>query len=244
MKNKRVRIIAEIISFSVFMGFPLLVLPTMKAYFVNENQINPVLKGIIITHSLLIAFYYFNSYFALPKFYFTRKYKVYIAMVVSSLLAIILIMQINKEFNPLAQHGVKFSNLIFIFSIFARFVMIFLLSLGFANYQRLKETEQEKLKTELSYLKAQINPHFLFNTLNSIYALTVKKSDSAPESITKLSSIMRYVITDAAHDFVSLEKELTYVNNYIELEKLQLTRKVILEYKVIGDPIGKEITPL
>jgi LytS/YehU family sensor histidine kinase len=122
--------------------------------------------------------------------------------------------------------------------------MIVLLSLGVASYNRLKETEEEKLKAELSYLKAQINPHFLFNTLNSVYALTVQKSDSAPEAITKLSAIMRYSITDAAQDFVSLEKELNYVNAYVELEKLRLTNKVNLNYTVKGSTAGKQIAPL
>lgn len=156
----------------------------------------------------------------------------------------ILSMESNPRFSPFYEVPVPNGKLIFILSIMIRFVMIVLLSMGIASYNRLKQIEEAKLKAELSYLKAQINPHFLFNTLNSIYALTVQKSDNAPESVTKLSSIMRYSITDAAQDFVGLDKELNYINAYVELEKLRLTEKVKLNYSVTGNAEGKKIAPL
>jgi hypothetical protein len=243
MKSKRIKIVVELVAFSVFIGFPLFILPTFRD-FIKEEVLNPILEGILITHSLLIIFYYFNSYFALPRFYFTKKYAVYALILLAWLLLIILIMLTNKSYSPLSTHSFRFGAVIFVFSIVVRFIMIFLFSLGLAAYQRLKETEQAKLKSELSFLKAQINPHFLFNTLNSIYALTIKKSDSAPESVTKLSSIMRYVITDAAHDLVSLDKEIAYVSAYVDLERLRLTPKVKLDYTVEGNTARKQIAPL
>jgi LytS/YehU family sensor histidine kinase len=159
-----------------------------------------------------------------------------------TLLAFLLLVNIYFDFNPIPP--LRFSILLFLFTVFVRFLMMFLLSMGLMAYNRLKEAEEEKLKSELSYLKAQINPHFLFNTLNSIYALTVKKSDVAPESVTRLAAIMRYAITDAVNDFVPLEKEITYVSSYIDLEKLRLTQKVKLEYSVEGGLEGKQIAPL
>jgi len=243
MKSKYIRRIIEVVAWSLFLGFPLFIFPSLKPFFGPEGTI-PAVYGILLTHSILIVFYYFNYYYALPKFYFTKKYKIYFPLVISILIAIILLLQLHPDLNPLHYATIQFAKTIFIFSIVVRFLMVFLLSLGFSAYSRLRQAEEEKLKTELSFLKAQINPHFLFNTLNSIYALAVKKSDSTPESVTKLAAIMRYVITDAAHDFVLLEKEINYVSSYIELEKLRLTQKVRLTYSVTGDPAGKQIAPL
>ena len=72
---------------------------------------------------------------------------------------------------------------------------------------RWKKSEKEKLDAELSYLKAQINPHFLFNTLNSIYSLAIIKSDDVASSIVKLSNMMRYVLSESSNEFVILHRE-------------------------------------
>jgi hypothetical protein len=243
MKSKSILFIIQALAWLVFLIFPGFVLSTIEPVFTN-GSLHGALKGILILHSVLIAFYYLNYYYLIPKFYFTKRYSIYFPLLGVSMLFMILLMEIDPQFSPFYNSSLKVGELAFIFSIVVRFVMIFLLSLGIASYNRLKKTEEGKLKAELSYLKAQINPHFLFNTLNSIYALAVKKSDSAPESITKLSAIMRYAITDAAQDFVALEKEITYVSAYVELEKLRITDKVKLSYTVTGDPIGKQIAPL
>jgi hypothetical protein len=227
----------------IFILFPAFIYSTIQPL-VAEGYLNPAFKGIIITHTSLIAFYYFNYYYALPKFYFTKQFSKYVPLVLLWFLLITTFLLTDPNYNPLSSAHLPYATLIFISSVFIRFLMVFLLSIGISGYSRLKQAEQEKLKTELSYLKAQINPHFLFNTLNSIYALTVKKSDAAPEAVTKLSSIMRYVITDAADDLVSLEKEMNYVSAYIELEKLRLTNKVDLNYTVSGQMTGKQIAPL
>lgn len=243
MKSKYIRLTIEVLVWTGFIIFPLILFPTIQPY-VDKGLINPATIGVIITHSLLILFYYFNYYYALPRYYFTRRYVVYFPLVLSYLLLLLLIMLSNKNFNPLPSPPFKYATLAFSISIVLRFIMMLLLSLGFASYNRLKRAEEEKLKSELSFLKAQINPHFLFNTLNSIYALAVKKSESTPESVTKLASIMRYVITDAASDLVPLNKEIDYVTSYIELEKLRLTQKVNFTYSLKGDFFGQHISPL
>lgn len=243
MKNKYVRISFEILVWTCFIVFPLILFPTLQP-FVDKGIINPPLLGVIITHSLLIVLYYFNYYYALPKFYFKKLYLRYFPLMALCLAALILVMLSNPDFNPLPSPPFIYAKTAFVISVALRFMMMLLLSLGFASYNRLRASEAEKLKSELSYLKAQINPHFLFNTLNSIYALTVKKTDSASESITKLAAIMRYAITDAANDEVPLEKEINYIASYIELEKLRLTEKVKLEYEAGGDFGGKKISPM
>jgi LytS/YehU family sensor histidine kinase len=110
--------------------------------------------------------------------------------------------------------------------------------------QRKKEIETEKLNTELSFLKSQINPHFLFNTLNNIYSLAVAKSDATAGAVLKLSSIMRYVITDTKHHLVPLEKELQFIQHYIDLQKVRLTDKMEINFSISGDVENKQIAPL
>lgn len=97
--------------------------------------------------------------------------------------------------------------------------------LGFISFnrkqQRLLKLEEEKRSIELKVLKNQLNPHFLFNTLNNLYTLTLKKDDKAPEVIAKLSEILDFVLYRCNEDYVSVEKEITLIENYIALEKLR-----------------------
>jgi two-component system LytT family sensor kinase len=131
------------------------------------------------------------------------------------------------------------------------FLLVFVLSTGIKvinqwlrSEQRAKEISNEKLHAELSFLKAQINPHFLFNTLNNIYALASAQSDQTAPAVMKLSSIMRYVLTEARNDLVPLEKEILFTTHYIELQKMRLTDKTKIEFVINGDPLGREIAPL
>lgn len=104
--------------------------------------------------------------------------------------------------------------------------------------------EAERANAELSFLKAQINPHFLYNTLNNIYTLCITGSENAAESIMKLSNIMRYVTDEAEADFVPLQGEIDCIENFIDLQKLRLGKKVSLVYEVKGETAGHTISPL
>jgi len=125
-----------------------------------------------------------------------------------------------------------------------QFLLVFSLSFFLRVNQRLSHIQSEKLKTEVSYLRAQINPHFLFNTLNSLYALALEKSDAAPEAILKLSSMMRYVVTESGRDSVALENEINYIKNYISLQQLRMDGNTPLTFIVTGNTGGKNISPL
>ncbi len=107
-----------------------------------------------------------------------------------------------------------------------------------------KEAEKEKLDSELAFLKSQINPHFLFNTLNSIYSLALIKSEMTPEAVMKLSDIMRFVIQDSHFDKVSLEMEVQYIRYYVELQQLRLNDKVDLRMNIEGEFDSKQIPPM
>jgi two-component system, LytTR family, sensor kinase len=107
-----------------------------------------------------------------------------------------------------------------------------------------KEAEKEKLHTELALLKHQINPHFLFNTLNSIYSLALMKSDQTAEAVMKLSDMMRYVIQDVGHDTVPLSQELEYLGYYVELQKIRLSGNTEIRMDIGGDPAPYNIPPM
>jgi two-component system sensor histidine kinase AlgZ len=129
------------------------------------------------------------------------------------------------------------------------FIVIFVAMLRFAvEWLELEakknEAENEKLTAELNFLKAQINPHFLFNTLNNLYYLAYSKSDNTTEVIAKLSQMMRYMIYDSNHPKVLLSKEIEYMQSYISLERLRLNDQIPIRFDVTGNPQNIWITPL
>jgi LytS/YehU family sensor histidine kinase len=107
-----------------------------------------------------------------------------------------------------------------------------------------KEVENERLMAELNFLKAQINPHFLFNTLNNLYYLAYTKSVNTTEVIAKLSDVMRYMLYEANHSLVPLRKEIDYVENYIDLERLRLNNQIPVQITVDGPVDSVYIAPL
>lgn len=110
--------------------------------------------------------------------------------------------------------------------------------------QRAVRAEADKANAELSFLKAQINPHFLFNTLNNIYSLAVTNNKATAASIMKLSQIMRYVTDEVSEDFVPLQSEIECISNYIDLQKLRLSKKTSVVFEVSGNTEIKRISPL
>ena len=98
--------------------------------------------------------------------------------------------------------------------------------------QQTQELEKKNIQSELQFLKSQVNPHFLFNTLNNLYALTLKKSDKAPEIVLKLSEMMRYMLYECNEKRVSLRKEINYLNNYLELEMLRQPKDIDVQLNV------------
>ncbi len=113
-----------------------------------------------------------------------------------------------------------------------------------SSEQRMAKAESERISAELSFLKAQINPHFLFNTLNNIYMLSMMNSEHTSESIMKLSNIMRYVTDDVMQDFVPLSNELKCISDYIDLQKLRLGKQTTLDFKISGKAGNQQIAPL
>ncbi len=114
-------------------------------------------------------------------------------------------------------------------------------------YKERRETEalkREKIDAELKFLKSQTNPHFLFNTLNSIYGLALEKSEKTPSLILKLSDILSYTLYESNVEKVALSKELMLIENIIALEKERYEKRVVIHYTVEGDVEGIKIPPL
>jgi len=107
-----------------------------------------------------------------------------------------------------------------------------------------KKLAEEKLAAELSFLKSQVHPHFLFNTLNNLYALTLIKSEKTPDMVLKLSGLLDYMIYKSNDDFVPLKKELEILEGYIELEKMRYNERLELHYEIQGEVDDHRIAPL
>lgn len=209
--------------------------------------------------AFLLIFYYTNTHVLIPQLLTKKKWLWYIFIVLGLLFLFLFIHRIfddivraempeqirsrmqrrhHSYFYPFTPSTAVFF-LVFTVSTCTRVIQEWL---GIESKRQ--EIENEKLATELSFLKSQINPHFLFNTLNNIYSLAVVKSDATADAVLKLSSIMRYVLSETKHDTVPLDKEIQFVRHYIELQKVRLTDKVTIEFTVDGETDGKQIAPL
>lgn len=133
-----------------------------------------------------------------------------------------------------------FTSVIFIFlSIVLQFTMDW-----FKNERIQRELENQKLIAELAFLKSQINPHFLFNSLNSIYSLAYQRSENTPEAILKLSEIMRYMLYECNDHKVELGKEVQYIQNYIDLQKIRFGKRTHVNFEVNGILGHQQIVPM
>jgi two-component system, LytTR family, sensor kinase len=130
----------------------------------------------------------------------------------------------------------------FMLTFFSGFIHLFFSFLKTSDEK--KALENAKLKAEIYQLKSQINPHFLFNTLNSIYSLAHHNPEKTQQAVLKLSEIMRYMIYDATAEKIPLQKDIHYLNSYIQLQRLRLSDKVTVNYEVKGDLQGLTIAPM
>ncbi len=150
----------------------------------------------------------------------------------------------EKEFFFSEPEKALFSNFIINgFFIFLSTVYKFTVD-WFFNEKEKSDLEKQRLTAELAFLKSQINPHFLFNSLNNIYSLAYQKSDATPNAILKLSEIMRYMLYESNDHRVSLEKEIVYLNSFIELQKLRFKGKAFVDLEVEGNISELNIVPL
>jgi len=248
MRGKTLQILIHVIGCMVFLSLPVIFSPDILKLG-NLLQIPHFLQD-FMAYLLLLLFFYLNYYVLIPTLYFKKKYFAFTLLIIIYYLIVAIVPHIVINENRFTHASGFFPNQMPppfhnpFKEHFFEFLVVLSLSLMLKINNRLKLAEKQKVNAELSYLKAQINPHFLFNTLNSIYSLAIEKSDYTATAVLKLSGMMRYVITDVNHKFVPLEKEINYLSDYIELQKIRIDNAIKLDYFVLGDTIGKEIAPL
>jgi len=202
----------------------------------------------LLFHISLLFLVYINLQVLIPRLLQKGKYLFY-ALFVAILLATTyglheLTFELLLPLLPTEYYMVSFTDYKVLLTIFLIYlVLTTLLKLSKSWYQ-LQRVEKEKLSIELNSLKSQVNPHFLFNSLNSIYSLALSKSEQTAETVLELSNLLRYMLYEVGDDKVELSKELEMLENYIELQKLRSDRSTTVTFNVWGDPREKEIAPL
>jgi two-component system LytT family sensor kinase len=210
--------------------------------------------------SMLVA--YANLYLLMPAFYYPQKYVKYAAGLVALLLLSGLLQRFfayaiwvpyDKIHEPTMFRMEKtdfwipvrvFKNAAQNIPIVAITMVIKLMRNAFKQEKHLREMEQQKFNAELGLLKAQINPHFFFNTLNSLYALTLKGSEQASKVVLRLSDLMHYMLHEASAPLVLLQDEIKHLENYIGIEQMRFADRLELSFQYSGDTNGKMIAPL
>ncbi len=192
---------------------------------------------------------YFNLYYLVPKFFVKEKFWLYGAFSVATVSfnslfgATILefVLSGNKVFQPDSYAFVESFQATF--TILMTAVGLNISKRFLVSQARLKELETTGLKAELAYLKHQINPHFLFNSLNNIYVQSKKTPADASESILQLSDLLRYQLYDCAKDKVDLGDEIRYLETFLELDKMRKNKSQV-DFRVTGDsPNGIAVAP-
>src|SRR3569833_73723 len=188
----------------------------------------------------------------MPRFLMRKKYVSYFTLVILSLVGYLFLQSIYDLYlygyilGPY-KRTFRFSAISYnIFSTLWYLVLTVALKLCFVWYEQnrvMHKIKIEKLQAEVNYLRSQINPHFLFNVLNNLYSLTLKKSELAPDVVLKLSDMMEYMLYESNDAYVPLEKEISYLENYLELEKLRQGNHAESRLNITGSPKGHQLAP-
>lgn len=257
--NKNSLILLHILGCTAFLILSLLLSPHPPHDHILD--FSPPTRRDFIANGLMLVFFYLNYYLLIPRLYFNKRYFIYFVCLLAGFLFICLLPTLLTNSAALPRPGVSdnfpkppptyepgATAAASFLSVISHHIFLFfavtLFSLLLKIRTRLFKAEAARNNAELSYLRAQINPHFLFNTLNSIYSLAIVKDDKTADAVIQLSELMRYISRDAESEFVALEKEIGYINNYIALQKTRFGETVVINYRVEGELAGKQIAPL
>lgn len=198
---------------------------------------------------------YFLNYFLVPRYLMKEQYRSFVLYFIYTLIASLFLEMTISVTTLLIMAGAKIrdmspasidlvpllTSLLMVVFFGGAIKMLLHWRQSRVDYERLL---REKVEAELRFLKVQLHPHFLFNTLNNLYYLSSEKSDKAPQAILQLSEILDYVLHQGKSIFVPLENELRQVDNYIALELLRYQDRVRIEKQIIGSPEGRIIGPM
>jgi LytS/YehU family sensor histidine kinase len=209
---------------------------------------------VILLPVTIITTYYLN-YILIPKYIFSKRYAKFFlyfiyTLIISFYIEMGTVLVIFIGVAELKITELYPSNTNAILLIAGMYVVVFLgVALKLLNHYNHSQVEIEKLKSEkveaeLKFLKSQLHPHFLFNTLNNLYALTLEKSDRASDVVLKLSELLDYILYKCNAEMVTMEQEIKQIENYIELEKLRFGGRLELTFNIGQFPITAMIPPM
>ncbi|MFC2109137.1 sensor histidine kinase [Bacteroidota bacterium] len=215
------------------------------------------LKSNLVEFPLHIIVVYIHIYILIPRFILNKKYKQYFLFLIILFGCHYIVrtglnyLLVTKNIWPEAegmQQSFTFNHIvavvlgeIYVVSLATTFKLIFD---WVYELNRVEDLQKIQLKTELDFLKSQIQPHFFFNTLNNLYALTLEKSDVAPSVVLKLSDIMQYVLYEVKEPKVRLFTAINYIQNYLDLERLRYGDKIHSNMDIIGNIEDVKVPPL
>lgn len=215
---------------------------------------------VLVYLPVLIPATYFSIFFLVKRYLFKKRYFLFASMFLASSFCFAVLNRLIyfyisvPEFYPdLAEriYSAGFfhprellSFFISVISLIAFAGFVTLVTDWYSHENTRQQLMKEKYEAELKFLKNQIHPHFLFNMLNNLYALSLKKSDKTPGMILKMSSLLDYMLHEANSQYVTLGREIEVLKDYIELEKTRYGEKIILTLDIDGEIAGKRIAPL
>jgi two-component system, LytTR family, sensor kinase len=217
----------------------------------NENGTSLLeLTRIVINIAFYMLVVYINLGYLIPRFLNQKNFMTYVLLLLAMVAVFtpikVMLLYITyeevdpREFLVMNQHTI----FLLLFTIAGGSTVIKIISDWQRHQRDRKDLETQRMQSEIKFLKSQINPHFLFNTLNSLYALTLKKSDKAPEIVIKLSEMMRYMLYESNERRVPLQKEVNYIQNYLALEALRQSGHADIRFNVEGQITDQTIAPL
>lgn len=251
----------KVLLHTVFWTSMLLIVFVYENWAKPSNFNWPFFIQYVVAFCVFVTVSYINLYVIVPRYFKSKRYLYYaislILLVFIAAVSIVLlkhamnrIIGINPEFSDEHDHSnlLYFFHVLFAQSMFLIATTFFYILEEWIRLQnitiQLKETESEKINSELQALKAQINPHFLFNTLNNIYSHSLDKSPKAPEMILKLSDLMSYILYGCHDEMVPISNELDFIQNYIDLEKMRFEDQLDVIVSIHNSAPERKIVPL
>jgi sensor histidine kinase YesM len=251
-RNRYIRIAAHILFWLMYLVINVL---TAKRFYPDE-AFGHMMVRFSFTLPVDMMATYLTAYGLLNWFLLRRKYAAFIATFLVSAFLLIILQRIIVYYisQPIFFPGMTPTYPFWKISWFYSFTNIFLvvaivtsaklLELALRQQSNSLILDREKIEAELKFLKAQVHPHFLFNTLNNLYALTLDKSDRAPEVVLKLSDLLSYMLYECNEPNTLISKEIHLIENYLDLERMRYGHHLNLDLSVTGDTTGKKIAPM
>ncbi|MBS9767773.1 MAG: histidine kinase [Flavobacteriaceae bacterium] len=214
------------------------------------------LKSNLVGFPIHIFLSYFNIYLLMPKLVYRRKFisygvsvalSIFVMVVLKYYLTTLLISQnVWREGPETYSFTLNYAITMMLGELYVMsFVSAIKITIDRMREDlRITEIKQEQLETNLRFLRSQVSPHFFFNTLNNIYALTLKKSSKAPEIILKLSELMRYLLYGTEKSLQDLSKEINCIKNYLELQRIRYDNNIDINISIKGDIEDQKIAPM